>query len=158
MLGSWGAQRSPLHSLFFWQDAHRRPKPEARKAQATDSSTSLSARSSVEPSASPSTTSSVDPSASPSATSSVDPSVLANLGQCESASILQALPEGSTLRDFECGVIPPAFWVAVRVKSENQAYFLKSTSGPWVIQETESICSGSVKGMPKALLAYCPKR
>ena len=102
-----------------------------------------------------SSNSSQSESASPSP--SVDPSFLETLGQCAEDSILQALPDGSTLEGFDCAVVSPAIWAAVRVKEGDKVYFLETTSGPWEIRKVEDVCSKPVKGIPKELLAYCPK-
>jgi len=88
---------------------------------------------------------------------SLDPAPPADFGDCSEASILAALPSGSELKDFACAVASPALWAAARVTSGSEVYFLKSTSGPWELFESEEICSGAVTGLPDEVLAYCPE-
>lgn len=81
----------------------------------------------------------------------------AALGECNKASILAALPAGSTMAKYECAIASPWMWAAARVKPGPTVFFLQATSGAWKVSTAEQLCGTPPKGLPKEISAFCPK-
>jgi len=74
------------------------------------------------------------------------------------ASLLAALPAGSTMDKFQCAIASPTMWAAARVKPGPTVYFLSITSGAWKVSKTGQVCTTPNKSLPKEILAFCPKK
>jgi len=79
------------------------------------------------------------------------------MGDCTEVSILAALPAGSTMVKYECAIASPTMWAAARVKPGPTVFFLQTTSGAWKVSTAKQICVTPPVGLPKEILAFCPK-
>lgn len=79
------------------------------------------------------------------------------MGQCTEASILAALPAGSTMDKYDCAIASPSMWAAARVKPGATVFFLEAKAGAWKVYTANKICQASSPRPPKEILAFCPK-
>jgi hypothetical protein len=79
------------------------------------------------------------------------------LGECTEASILKALPAGSTMVKYGCAIASPTMWAAARVKPGPKVYFLQNKGGAWKVSTADQVCGTPPKGLPKEIQAFCPK-
>ena len=78
-------------------------------------------------------------------------------GECTEASILAALPVGSTMDKYQCAIVSPWMWAAARVKPGARVFFLQSKTGAWKVYTPEKVCGANKAGLPKEILAFCPE-
>src|SRR5665647_30890 len=81
---------------------------------------------------------------------------LSVLGECNEPSLLAALPEVSKVIKFQCEIASPWMWAAARVNGP-RVFFLQTRGGAWRVSEADQVCGVPSKGVPKELLAFCPK-
>lgn len=84
-------------------------------------------------------------------------SVSTAAGECTDASILAALPAGSTMVKYQCAIASPTMWAAARVKPGPTVFFLQNTSGPWKVSTSDKVCGATSASLPPEIKAYCPK-
>ena len=79
------------------------------------------------------------------------------MSECTEASILAALPAGSTMDKYSCEIVSPWMWAAARVKPGPTVVFLQTKGDTWKKVTTESVCSAPSKGLTNQILAFCPR-
>jgi hypothetical protein len=79
------------------------------------------------------------------------------MGQCNEASILAALPAGSTMGKYQCDIASPWMWAAALVKPGPTVFFLQTKGGAWKVSRADQVCGASRQNLPKEVRAFCPK-
>ena len=78
-------------------------------------------------------------------------------GECTDASILAALPAGSTMDKYQCATASPWMWAAARVKPGPTVFFLQAKSGAWKVSTAAQACGASSSGLPPEIKVFCTK-
>jgi len=98
--------------------------------------------------------------ASASASASASPTNTGGGGggaECNSASIGAAIPEGATVKKFDCSSTGNGQIAGVVYGPGTSVLFLQAKGGTWEVISSDSICGGASAGLSPKLLAYCDK-
>lgn len=86
---------------------------------------------------------------SPTATNTIAPAT------CTQASILGALPNGSSMVSYKCANVGGTKWAAAKVNPGPTVFFLHANGSTWQVQTADEICGTASAGLPDAILAFC---
>jgi len=107
------------------------------------------------------TAASASPTAEPTATStsaSASPTSTGGGGaECTSASIGAAIPEGATIKAFNCSSTGDGQIAGVEYGPGSSVLFLETKGGKWEVISSDSICGTASAGLSPEVLAYCDK-